>query len=245
MVLWKIWFDLRQRFLFCIAIFLAIVFLHIGIFPYLNSYTPAWLPEMSDQDLGYLSRMVQDYSFYTDLRWFQEIQRLALFAIVLSLGGVLTETRTRSILLTLSLPVSRGKWLAFQAAIVAIILLSVSLLASILLSVGGSVVGQSYSLPHSLWGGILLAVCVLPWIGITLLATAITGDQLKAVLIVLGLLTMTSFLNHVPGLNPWLPATFMNSIYGESFYWKPLLTILVVISMSVFLAIRKFEKTDY
>lgn len=245
MVLWKIWFDLRQRFLFCIAIFLGIVFLHIGVFPYLKSYTPAWLPEMSNQDLGYLSRMVQDYGFYTDLRWFQEIPRLALFAIVLSLGGVLTEARTRSILLTLSLPVSRRKWLVVQAAVIGLILFSVSLLASILLSIGGSVVGQTYSLPHSLWGGILLAVCVVPWIGITMLATAITGDHLKAVLISLGLLTMASFLNHVSGLNPWLPATLMNSIYGESFYLKPLLTILLVTSISLFLTIRKFEKTDY
>ena len=245
MVLWKIWFDLRQRFLFCIAIFLGIAFLHIGIFPYLKSYSPAWLPEMSDQNLGYLSQMVQDYSFYTDFRWFQDFQRLALFAIVLSLGGILTEARTRSILLTLSLPVSRGKWLAIQATVVAILLMSTSLLASILLSVGGSFVGQSYSLPHSLWGGILLAICVVPWIGITMLATAITGDHFKAILISLGLLTVASFLNHVPGLNPWLPGTLMNSIYGESFYWKPLLTILLVTSMSLFLAIRKFEKTDY
>jgi hypothetical protein len=245
MVLRKIWLDLHQRFLICIAIFLAIVFLHIGIFPYLKGYTPTWLPEMSDQDMGYVSRMVQDYAFYSDLRWFQEIQRLALFAIVLSLGGVLTEAKTRSILISLSLPVSRRKWLTFQAGVVAVIVLSVSLLASILLSVGGSVVGQSYSLGHSLWGGILLTVCVLPWVGITLLATAITGDHLKAVLIALGLLTVASFLNRIPGLDPWLPATLMNSIYGESFYWKPLLTILVVTSITLFLAIRRFEKTDF
>ncbi len=180
MILWKTWFDLRYRFLVCIGIFLAIVILHIAIFPYLKELTADWVPDMSGTEMLAASRLMQDYVIYNDVRWFQEIERLGLFAIILSLGGVLTEARTRSIFITLSLPVSRRKWLLAQFGTVAAALLAMSLMGAILLSAGGALIGQHYSMNRALLGSLLLTVCVIPWIGLTLLTTTITGDRSSA-----------------------------------------------------------------
>lgn len=94
-----------------------------------------------------------------------------IVAVILSLGGVLTERRARTIFLTLSFPVPRRKWLLMQACLVFVNLLAFSVIASIVFFTGGLIFKEQFSLGHAVAAALILVAVTGPWIGVTLFAS--------------------------------------------------------------------------
>jgi ABC-type transport system involved in multi-copper enzyme maturation permease subunit len=245
MILWKIWFDLRYRFLICMTILMALVAMHIAIFPYIKEVGADWMSQNAQKQALSKLQTFRDFGNYTDMQWFQNMQRFSLLAIVLSMGGILTERKARSIFVTLTLPVERRQWLLLQAGVVFVILFGMGLLSSILLFTGGIFLHHDYPFGHVIFGSILLTLTAMPWIGITLLVATFTEDQLKTGLLVIGCMILIDGLAYFSSLRPWMPENMTSLMIDNGFPWKALLTIFVVTLGSVWLAVRRFEQTDY
>ena len=116
MIAWKIWHDTRNRFYGSIFFLLAIAVCHVALFPFLKE-----IIKMSEIDVTKMPEvrlMIESFVSYTNIRWFEEIERSVIFGVILALGGVLAEAKSKTILLTLGLPVRRRTWILFQFGMV-------------------------------------------------------------------------------------------------------------------------------
>ncbi|MCI0415963.1 hypothetical protein L0222_24575 [bacterium] len=243
MIAWKIWHDTRHRFYGSIFFLLAIAVLHVASFPFLKGIFR--LSEIDLSQLPDVRTMLENFVNYTNLHWFQEIERNALFGVILALGGILTEARHRTILLTLSLPVRRRMWLLFQFGIVLLFLLALNLLALPVLIAGGYIFNQPMGFAPALLGAFMLTLTGAPYVGMTILFTSISGDNLRACLYSFAFLIFSNKLDYFAAVDPWMPESFMTVFTQPGFPWQALITILAVSAVSLATAITRFEKTDY
>lgn len=190
-------------------------------------------------------QMIESFVSYTNIRWFEEIERSAIFGVILALGGVLAEAKSKTILLTLGLPVRRRNWILFQFGMVMLLLLTLNLLASPVLIAGGYLFNDPMSVPHTLLGAFMLTLTAAPYIGMTILFTSISGDNLRACLYSLGFMILTNKLDYFGDINPWLPESFMKAFVEPTFPWQALISIMAVTTIGLISAINRFEQTDY
>jgi hypothetical protein len=180
MIAWKIWHDLHRRFYGTLFFVLAIAIMHVALFPLMKGFF-----NWADIDLSELPdvrSIAENFKQYTEWRWFNEIERNVLFGIILALGGILTEARLRTIHLTLSLPVSRRKWLQVQFVVVLSLLFALNLIALPILFAGGFIYKQPLEIVHVFLNTILLKLTPAPYIAVRVLFTSITGESIRAFL---------------------------------------------------------------
>lgn len=248
MPLLKLWYDLRARALNILVLFFIITAVQVGTFPSLKSLARNQREEVAKLQSPEVERFLSDYGYYAEARWLQEADMLVVVAVLLSIGGVLTEKRLRTIFLTLSFPVPRRKWLLMQAGLVFVILLAFTLIASIVFFIGGLIFKQEFSLGHATAAALILAVVTSPWIGLTLIASSLPPyDRFYTAVTVIScmiLINIASMLS--PAVNSWVPKTLMTAVaYGSANIWKPLCVIFVSAALSLFFAIWRFERMDY
>ena len=245
MILWKIWFDLRVRFFVCLSLMILTVLMLIVFFPMVGTIL-SWLkPEIPAQEWKHLQTYASDYRFFMDEGWFREVQFVAAFAVVFTLGGVMTEQKSRAIFLTLSLPVDRRRWILYQTGLVLLLIMVISVVASFLIMLGGFVYGQTYPMTRAIAGTLMLGLLTLPWVGATLAITAFTQDKLKSALVIFCLWFITSLLEEIPSIRLWLPQHLIDSLEDASFPWRSLIVIFTIGIGGLFVAIRRFEESDY
>jgi ABC-type transport system involved in multi-copper enzyme maturation permease subunit len=243
MIAWKIWHDTRNRFYGSIFFILAIAVCHVALFPFLKGVIN--MSEIDVTKIPEVRQMIESFVSYTNIRWFEEIERSAIFGVILALGGVLAEAKSKTILLTLGLPVRRRNWILFQFGMVMLLLLTLNLLASPVLIAGGYLFNDPMSVPHTLLGAFMLTLTAAPYIGMTILFTSISGDNLRACLYSLGFMILTNKLDYFGDINPWLPESFMKAFVEPTFPWQALISIMAVTTIGLISAINRFEQTDY
>jgi ABC-type transport system involved in multi-copper enzyme maturation permease subunit len=240
MTAWKVWHDLQRRFYGTLFFVLAIAFMHVAFFPLMKG-----LFNWVDLDVTQLDvkDIVQNFPLYTDWRWFHEIERNVLFGIILALGGILTEARQRTILLSLSLPVTREKWLQVQFIVVLGLLFVLNLLALPILITGGLIYDQPIHIGSALLKTILLTLTAAPYIAVTLFFASITGDSIRAFLYSFAFLIFSNRLDYFVKIDPWMPETLMTQPDGIP--WRPIVTIVLLTVVCFTAAVIRFKKTDY
>lgn len=243
MIAWKIWHDTRNRFYGSIFFFLAIAVFHVCLFPFLKGIFN--MTEIDVKSIPEVQQMIQSFISYTNFRWFLEIERNVIFGVILALGGVLAEAKSKTILLTLGLPVRRRTWILFQFGIVMLMLLTLSLLVSPILIAGGYLFNEPMSAAHVLLGAFMLTLTAAPYVGMTIFFTSITGENLRACLFSLGFLILTNKLDFLKVVDPWMPESFMRGFVAQTFPWQSLISILVITTVTLVSAIKRFEQTDY
>jgi ABC-type transport system involved in multi-copper enzyme maturation permease subunit len=243
MIAWKIWHDTRNRFYGSIFFVLAISVFHVALFPFLKGIIK--MSEIDVSQIPEVRNMIESFVSYTNIRWFEEIERNAIFGVILALGGVLAEAKSKTILLTLGLPVRRRTWVLFQFGMVMLFLLALNLLASPSLIAGGYIYNQPIPVPHVLLGAFMLTLTAAPFVGMTILFTSISGDNLRACLYSFGFLILTNKLDFFNVADPWLPESFMRTLVEPTFHWQAAVSIVVITTLSLFSAIKRFEQTDY
>jgi len=245
MILWKIWFDLRVRFFFCLAFLILSVLLMILLFPFLGSFLPWVKSDVPPQEWARMKPYISSYRLFMEEKWFGEVQFIGGFAVILSLGGVMTERRPRSIYFTLSLPVLRRKWIFYHAGLALALVLSLCCVASIFILLGSRVFGETYPVMHAAQSTLFLGLLTFPWIGATFAMTSLTQDKAKTALLIFCLWFVTSLLQKLQGIRLWLPQHLVDYFNGAPFPWQSLLVILVVGIGGILFAIQRFEKQDY
>jgi hypothetical protein len=245
MVLWKIWFDLRIRFFICLSFLILSVLVLIICFPLLGTFLTWLKTEIPPEEYKLIQQYASDYRLFMDEGWFREVQFVAAFAVVFALGGIMAEAKLRTAHLSLSFPVSRRRWILYQAGLALLLVMILSCVASLLIILGGFVFGKAYPLTRATGGTLLLALMTFPWIGATLAITSFTYDKLKTALVVFSLWFVTGLLEKIPAIRLWLPQHLLDFMEPGSFPWRSILIILTLGIGGLFVAIKRFEQADF
>ncbi|MCI0416160.1 hypothetical protein L0222_25580 [bacterium] len=245
MVLWKTWFDLRTRFFICLGLLILNVLSLIVFFPLFGTFLTRLKMEIPLEQWKQIQAYASDYLLYMDAGWFHKDETMAAFAVIFALGGIMTEAKTHTVLLSLSLPVLRRRWVLSHAVFAWMYIMILAAVASILIVLAGFVYGKSYPLTRALMQTFLMPLIAFPWIGATLAVTSLTFDKLRAGLIVFGAWFLTGLLEKIPPVRIWLPGNLMDLAEPGSFPWQSLIVILVVGIGGIFFAVNKFEESDF
>ncbi len=244
MIFSKIWNDLRFRFYFSLcfvsgtALFLVMLY---AVAPFLMGFLKGQLPP---QDYAELQVFLGSYRLFMDEGWFREVQFIAFFGILMSLGGILPESRTPAILLTLSLPVRRRAWILSHAGIVMILVAILVASASFIILLGGWIGSESYPVFKAIGGMILLTLGCFAWVGPTFAVASVTLDRWKTALIVLSAWFVINTLDRLPSIHPWLPGSLLDSLNDGLTPWKAFVTIAIFGAGGLLVAVHRFEKQD-
>jgi hypothetical protein len=246
MMLWKMWYDLRFRFFLCLAFLIVHVMFLIAIFPVAGSLASWFRSDIPKHDWENIRQIISSYSYFMDHGWFQEVKYISALAVIFSLGGVLTERKTRSIYFTLSLPVERRRWILFQSGMAFFGIVLLCVVATALILIGGIAYGNVYSLFRALQGTLFLTLIALPWIGATFAVASMAQDKMKTGLIVFGCWFFMGILQSIPAIRLWLPRHLIDYYMGNnSFPWQSLIVIFAAGIGGIYFAIQRFEKEDF
>lgn len=134
MLFYKAWLESRLRFLVGVAAVTALCVLFIRLRPIL---IPDWIGVLHDPKWSgrpsWLYLGVHDLNFYTWHFLFEnKLQQVwVLFAILLSLGGLVREKDKGTSAFSLSLPVSRNRWLMTRMFVAMVESLALGLVAAL------------------------------------------------------------------------------------------------------------------
>jgi len=204
MLLYKAWIETRVRFLAGLVA-VAIVCIY-------NIDSHAWLVEMWARDLqdprGYhfswMPLGINNYGWYLwHYLYDNYLQQVwALFAILFAFGGLIRERSGGTILFSLSLPVSRKRWLYTRLAVAVFESIALSLFAVVVVVIGSAIIHQTYSLSQ-----VLLHTALMVAAGVLLIAfgnlcyTVVPGNyvSLLLTLILLGApyLFLQNYMQHL------------------------------------------------
>lgn len=245
MIALKIWYDIRRRFFLCLIFFALAAVLTVLFFPFLKTAMENWAAGFPAIDTPEVRQLTTQYPYYIGSRWFGEIEKTVLFGILLTLGGVMAEGRSRSALITLSFPVSRRRWFfsQFAAAMAGVFVLN--LLGTLIVSVGGFAIGQPLPWMLISAGTILVSIAAAPYLAVALLAESYTGERLIAGIAAMAFLIVTNKFDYFSFFDRWMPESLMSMLFTNVFAWKPLVTILAVTIACLAAGLRKFRHTDF
>ena len=213
MLLYKAWVETRVRFFASLVAATIVCVFNVQQHAWLVNW---WAQELQDPKGYHLAWMVLGIHNYGWYLWHylynNYLQQVwALFALLFAFGGLIREKNAGSVLFSLSLPVSRRRWLFTRLAMAFIESVALSLFAVVVVMIGSSVIHQTYSLTQ-----ILLHTALMVGAGVFLIAfgnlcySLFPGDYL-CLLITLALLgvpylVLQTYMQHLRyfGQTSWL-----------------------------------------
>jgi ABC-type transport system involved in multi-copper enzyme maturation permease subunit len=225
MTYWKAWSDTRYRFLLCAAL-LAITMVP-GIV-------------MAAGEAEGFRRFVDG--------WAHGMEQLpfAILAIVLAVGGTMTESNARSNLMTLSLPVPRARWLISQWIVVTLMVFCLAFSLSLIMAVAGAAAGRSVPVAVLFGAFVLNGLAAALWVWPAMLATSLSKEAVRAALIVVGLMMILDLGGAESSLSDWRLSTVADlTVWQRSVPWRALLAGAVLMGGAAWLTLRRFQQTDY
>jgi len=193
----KAWHDTRWRFAALFAVLVVLTCFFVFEWPRVQHLMATLDPAVAGRALGSgaldgnayhaLGEQIAAQRTFRGYIWYQWFDQnfascVVLFAALLGSGSVLS-TSGRGLLLSLSLPVSRGRWLEARAAIGFAQVLALALVPSLLIPLLAPAVGESYSVTEALVHGGLIFVLGSVFLAVAMLASAIVDDFGRAIVI--------------------------------------------------------------
>lgn len=253
MLWYKAWLETRWRFVTGLVLGAGFAALVVLAYPTLGSLqvdvsqVPGPFRRMAEEGLA----LMGSYEGYVWSQWFGKnlLNVWTFFAVLIGVGGVVTETSRGTALWTLSLPATRARLLGVRAAVGALELLALALVPSLLVPALSHAIGKAYPVTDAL----LYAACAfaagLSFYGLSLLLSTVFADQLKPVIVGLGL----AFALSLAAL--FSPAVARYSVFnvmsGEKYFrhgalpWAGLAACLGLAAASYLVALRVLERRDF
>jgi ABC-type transport system involved in multi-copper enzyme maturation permease subunit len=253
MLTWKLWFDLRMRFYMSLAVLLLVVVLVIAGHSFLMGFVGQMdlakidmtlFPKQMRQEF---QRLMTDYIFYIDSQWFKKnaLSILSIMAILFALGGIQTERKKGSLLLTLSLPVERWRWIAMQAGISALLLLISTVISTMGILAGSLFIGKQYPVETALLQVLLVWLGCLQWIGLSVFLNSYLHSSLKSAFILIPLQIIWSSLVIFPALYRYSALRLADlAVWRTGIPWEALLVALVLALGGTAFAAWRFEQYE-
>lgn len=253
MLWYKAWLETRWRFLIGMALGVCSCLLVVLTHPMLKSVqvdlsqVPEAFRKIAEEGLALSST----YRGYVWSQWFGKnfMNAWVFFAVLIGVGGVVTEAGRGSALWTLSLPVSRARLLGVRAAVGALELLALAVVPSLLVPALSPAVGQTYSPAEALAHALIAFAAGMVFYCFSLLLSTVFADQLKPIVVGLAI----AFGLSVASLFSQSLARY--SVYrvmsGESYFragvppWAGLAVCLALSAAMLFAALRVLERRDF
>lgn len=133
---------------------------------------------------------VSDYRFYIWHFLFDfRLQNLwVVFAMVLSFGGLLREHANGTAAFSLSLPVTRNRWLLSRVLIAFLETTALALIPAVVVPIASVSVGQFYPIGQGLAHGLLMAGVGSVFVGLTAFLSLILRGEYTPVVVTLAIL---------------------------------------------------------
>ncbi|HVF49010.1 MAG TPA: hypothetical protein VNA19_02915 [Pyrinomonadaceae bacterium] len=253
-MLWhKAWWETRWRFLTGLLV-MCLLSASVVLTQPLVSKMQLDLPDLGERMNTMVREMMSvivTYQGYIWSQWFAKnlINTWALFAVLLGVGSVLTETARGSALFTLSLPVTRARLLGVRALVGVLELSVLAFVPSLLVTLLSPLIGQTYPLTDALLYSFLTLAGGLVFYSFAALLSCIFADQLKP--IVIGVL-VTFILNILPLFHSIFERYNVYRVMSGESYFKgnglPWVGLLVSLALSVVMyasAWRIIERKDF
>ena len=255
MMLWKAWTDVRARFYLC-AILMTLLIAPTVVVSAVHSAsaaataqgTPASPQETwpQDEESGGWQGLEAYSTAANDWAHGMEHVVLAILAVVLSVGGTLSQTNARSNLMTLSLPSPRWKWLVAHWIVMVALTLLLALWISVIFAGAGVMAGLPVPWKSLALAWIASGLSGALWIWPGMLSTSFTREAVRAALIVVGVMVAARTVTVLGGLPGW---TLQNLAdlrqWDGQIPWRPLLLGLGLTGISAWWVLRRFERTDF
>lgn len=203
MIVWKIWFDVRWRFRIALAV--ACVAAGVTVLAWANIDRIVPHLDLTPDDLRQLTASARDYRSWIAATWVGSSGGglLSYLAIIVTLGGILTEKRDGTLEITLSLPVGPARWIAAQAGVMVALVVVMALASGVILVVGGAAVGESYPIGAALVDALRITIGASAAVGITLFFAGWTRSVLYTAVLAVPALFLLHQLAGVQALPPW------------------------------------------
>jgi ABC-type transport system involved in multi-copper enzyme maturation permease subunit len=253
MLWYKAWRETRWRFLAGLLILCALsasVVLTQPLVAHMQFDMPN-LGERMNQMVREMMSVLATYRGYIWSQWFGKnlISSWALFAVLIGVGGVVTETTRGTALFTLSLPVTRARLLGVRALVGVLELVVLAFVPSLLIPLLSPLIGESYSITETLIYASLTVVGGFAFYSFASLLSSIFADQLKP--IVIGVM-VTFILNMLPILGQAFERFSIYTVMSGQSYFKggglPWVGLGVSLALSVVmfvLSLRIIERKDF
>jgi len=253
MLWYKHWLETRWRFFIGLALLTGFSALVVLTEP----LTSSAMQNFQDPG-GVIGEMLREqietaktYEGYVWQQWFGKnlLTGWVLFAILIGVGGIVTESSRGTAFFTLSLPVTRRRMLAVRAATGAIELAALALLPSLLIPLFSLLIGESYSLRETIVYVLLTITGGAVFFAFSILLSTIFSDQVKPIIIgvaVAFILTTVSIF-----FKKFAPYSVLNIMSGDSYFragelpWVGLGVSLAVAAVMFYVSLRIVERRDF
>lgn len=253
MLWYKHWLETRWRFYTGLAVLTAMS----AVMVFTEPLTSAAMDNFQDPGgmLGDILReqiaLSKTYEGYVWVQWFSKnlLFGWLLFAILIGVGGVVTESSRGGALFTLSLPVTRRRMLAVRAATGASELVVLALVPSLLISLLSLLIGETYSVAEAIVYVMLTVAGGIVFFAFSILLSTIFSDKIKP--IVVGLITV--FVLEAISLlfKKFTPYSVTRIMSGDSYFRTGELPVaglvasLAVAALMFYLSLRIVERRDF
>ncbi len=220
-MLWhKSWLDTRWRFLVPLCV------LVVNIWGLVMAYAPVAnvLPTLHADAVGggSFGRAIQEallaehtYRGFIWYQWFQQnlLQMGTLFAALLGSGNLLSGP-SGGTTFTLSLPASRGRWLAARAVMGGGELLALTVLPSLVIPLVSPLIGQHYAVSSALVHAFCLFVVAAMFFCLAFLFSTMFADLWRPLLFAIGIAIVAGVLESELGVTG-----FFRVMSGATYFW--------------------------
>jgi ABC-type transport system involved in multi-copper enzyme maturation permease subunit len=194
MLFYKAWVESRWRFICGAVAVTALSILFVRLHPIL---IPQWRLGLALQDPHaikprWLPLGVSDYRFYIWHFLFDfRLQNLwVLLAIVLSFGGLLREHANGTVAFSLSLPVTRNRWLISRVLIAFLETTVLAWIPAVVVPIASVSVGQSYPIGQGFAHGLLMAGVGSVFVGLAAFLSLILRGEYTPLAVTLAMLAV-------------------------------------------------------
>jgi ABC-type transport system involved in multi-copper enzyme maturation permease subunit len=253
MLWYKAWLETRWRFYVGLALLTGLSALVVLTYPLASKIVVSvvnpggWIGERVRTNLAIIST----YRGYVWAQWFgQNLHQVwTVFAILIGVGGIVTESTRGSALFTLSLPVTRRRLLGVRAATGVIELAVLAIVPSLLIPAFSLWIGQTFAVTDAVVYGLMTFVGGLAFFGLSFLLATVFSDQLKPIIIGLCVAFLIGMLSLMA--KELAPYSLYAVMSGKSYFlsgkvpWFGLAISPVLAAAMFYLAIRIVERRDF
>jgi hypothetical protein len=255
MLWYKAWLETRWRFAIGLALLMLSAVAAVIAYPRVMQLLPLVPAVRAGGELGRRIReaadLMRDYRGYVWSQWLRQsmTNMLALFAVLLGTGGLLSQASGGGTLFTLSLPVSRNRLLGVRAATGLAELAALAFVPPLLLPLLSPAVGESYGIGDALVHGACFFVAASVLFSMACLLSTVFNDVWRPALIVCGLAAALGISE------PFLGGASRYSLFGvmdgEMYFrggglpWLALLVSAAVSLAMLYAATRNIARRDF
>jgi ABC-type transport system involved in multi-copper enzyme maturation permease subunit len=200
--------------------------------------------------LNDLKLMRNGYASYIWWGWFgNHLPALwTMFALILGWGGLAIERASGAISFTLSLPVSRRRWLAVRFASGAVQLIILAFVSSLGIPVLSRLIGQTYAVTDATVYALQVIAGGMVFLSFAFLLTTISGNEPVSGVIAW---TVVGTLWALSLTETFAPYSIYRIMGGESYFFKgtlPWMGLLVSMALALgllYLSVQIAERQDF